>query len=394
VSAFDAESGNLRYQAETAFYISGMVVPAHGDRLLVICSGNDKDNPDYKELLSVDVGTLGNKDALTAGGTALIVLAAVFLIVALFAALCAFRKNFIVKFRKTVLGMLRNWVTYLIILGSLALLILFCYYPGISSMVLSFFDYTRENPTMHFNNFENYIKIFTNEANLIAFRNMLVFLLADIVTALLPPIIFALCLAFMRSKRYSTFARVMLFLPTVLPGIANLLIWKDGIYGAEGVLNLLIRVLSGQSVEEYVPILFLQDHAMPSLIMMGFPFVGSYLVFYGALMNVPSSYYEAAELDGCPLFKRLGMIDLPMISSQIKYVFVLSFIQSVQNFGRVLMTTGGSITTGTQIPILLMYNNLMDGNYGLSSAYATLMFLILIVVTVLNMKIQTEDWEV
>ena len=41
-----------------------------------------------------------------------------------------------------------------------------------------------------------------------------------------------------------------------------------------------------------------------------------------------------------------------------------------------------------------MYNNLMDGNYGLSSAYATLMFLILIVVTVLNMKIQTEDWEV
>ena len=169
----------------------------------------------------------------------------------------------------------------------------------------------------------------------------------------------------------------MLFLPTVLPGIANLLIWKDGIYGAEGVLNLLIRVLSGQSVEEYVPILFLQDHAMPSLIMMGFPFVGSYLVFYGALMNVPSSYYEAAELDGVTSVRRF-----------------FSVIQSVQNFGRVLMTTGGSITTGTQIPILLMYNNLMDGNYGLSSAYATLMFLILIVVTVLNMKIQTEDWEV
>ena len=125
---------------------------------------------------------------------------------------------------------------------------------------------------------------------------------------------------------------------------------------------------------------------------MGFPFVGSYLVFYGALMNVPSSYYEAAELDGCPLFKRLGMIDLPMISSQIKYVFVLSFIQSVQNFGRVLMTTDGQF--GTNIPIVLMYKKLQAGDYGLSSAYATLMFLVLIVATVFNMKIKTEECDI
>lgn len=59
--------------------------------------------------------------------------------------------------------------------------------------------------------------------------------------------------------------------------------------------------------------------------MMGFPFVGSYLIFYGALMNVPSSYYEAAELDGCALWKRIFIIDIPMISAQIKYVFILAF---------------------------------------------------------------------
>ena len=125
---------------------------------------------------------------------------------------------------------------------------------------------------------------------------------------------------------------------------------------------------------------------------MGFPFVGSYLIFYGALMNVPSSYYEAAELDGCTVAKRIFRIDLPMISPQIKYVFILAFIQSVQNFGRVLITTGGQF--GTQIPIVLMYRRLQAGDYGMSSAYATLMFLILIVATVFNMKIQTADAEV
>ena len=81
-----------------------------------------------------------------------------------------------------------------------------------------------------------------------------------------------------------------------------------------------------------------------------------------------------------------------MISSQIKYVFILAFIQSVQNFGRVLMTTDGQF--GTNIPIVLMYKKLQAGDYGLSSAYATLMFLVLIVATVFNMKIKTEECDI
>lgn len=53
------------------------------------------------------------------------------------------------------------------------------------------------------------------------------------------------------------------------------------------------------------------------------------------------------------------------------------------------MTTDGAF--GTQIPIVLMYKNLQAGNYGMSSAYATIMFLVLIVATICNMKIQTAE---
>ncbi len=389
VTAVNVETNRVLYQANTAFYISSMTVTESGNRLLVVCSGNDRDNPDYKELLSVDIQLQGRRDLNHSLGTAFLVVGALLAVVCVFAALCAFKSDFQSRFTVTVRGMLRNWVVYLIVFGSLALLILFCYYPGISSMVLSFFDYTRDNPTMRFNNFENYIDIFTDAANVLAFRNMLIFLLSDIVIALVPPMVFAFCLSFMRNKKYSTFARIVLFLPTVLPGIATLLIWTQGIYGVDGVLNLLLRTVTGNADKT---VLFLEDYGILSLIFMGFPFVGSYLIFYGALMNVPSSYYEAAELDGCSVFKRIFRIDIPMISPQIKYVFILAFIQSVQNFGRVLITTGGQF--GTQIPIVLMYRKLQGGDYGMSSAYATLMFLILIVATVFNMKIQTADAEV
>jgi len=390
VTAIDVEGATPKviYQADVAFYISNMTVPAEGNRLLVICSGNDKNNPDFKELFSADIHTLGRKGVMSALGTLFLVFGILFAIVAVFAGFASFKAGFDGRCMLTLKGMARNWVTYLIILGSLAMLVLFCYYPGISSMFLSFFDYTRDNPTMRFNNFEHYIEIFTNPANLIAFRNMLIFLVSDIVIALVPPVLFAMCLMFMRNKQYGTFARIVLFLPSVLPGIATLLIWTRGIYGVDGVLNLIYKTFAGSDASS---IQFLQDFGIPSLIMMGFPFVGSYLIFYGALMNVPPSFYEAAELDGCPLYKRIVMIDLPMISSQIKYVFILAFIQSVQNFGRVLMTTGGAFNT--QIPIVLMYRSLQIGNYGLSSAYATLMFLVLIVATIFNMKIKTEEWE-
>lgn len=75
--------------------------------------------------------------------------------------------------------------------------------------------------------------------------------------------------------------------------------------------------------------------------MMGFPFVGSYLIFYGGMMNIPDSYYEAAELEGCGPWKRLFTIDIPLIRPQIKYVFITIFIASVQNFGRTYMVTSG-----------------------------------------------------
>jgi multiple sugar transport system permease protein len=130
-----------------------------------------------------------------------------------------------------------------------------------------------------------------------------------------------------------------------------------------------------------------------SIIMMGFPFVGSYLIFYGAMMNVPDSYYEAAELDGITVIKRFVFIDVPLIFPQIKYVLIMTFIASVQNFGRTYMTDMNNIYD-TYTPIHTMYKKIQaEGNYGLASAYATVLFVFLFAATVFNMYSQKRDKE-
>lgn len=287
--------------------------------------------------------------------------------------------------RKILKQMRKQWKIYLMLLPALILLILFCYYEAIASIALSFFDYSVDNPTMIWNNFENYKEVFFSADSAEAFLNMVIFLAFDLVTAIVPPLIFAFFLSVMRSERLSNGVRTLLFVANVVPTIAGMLIWKTGIYGGNGVLNSVIKLFGGE------PIAFLgqTEYAKWAILMIGFPFVGAYLIFYGGMMNIPKSYYEVAELEGIGIWKRFFSIDIPLIIPQLKYVFITSFIASLQNFQRTYMVTGGSF--GTKTPIHLMYQNMVNGEYGQASAYATVIFILLFGATYVNLRKQKQD---
>lgn len=297
--------------------------------------------------------------------------------------LCIFSPKIREKTGKTFKDMAKSRFVYLAILPSFTLLCMFCFYPAIASIGLSFFDYTQDKPTLLWNNFKHYINIFTSKYAAEAFSNMGIFLAADLVFALLPPLIFAFFLTIMASRKYSAITRTLLFIPGIIPSVTGLLIWKEGIYGFSGVINLIIKSCGGKEI------MFLTQNSTArwATLLMGFPFVGAYLIFYGAMMNISDSYYEAAELEGCGVFKRFLKIDLPLILPQIKYVFVTTFIHSLQNFARTYMIDSKA-SYGTKTPIHEMYSYMLQGDYGYSAAYATVIFVFLLFATIINMKMQ------
>lgn len=312
-----------------------------------------------------------------------IILAAIAFILAVVAALCLLSPKIRGKIGKTFKEMAKSKFVYLAILPSFTLLCMFCFYPAVASIGLSFFDYTQDKPTLLWNNFKHYINIFTSKYAAEAFSNMGIFLAADLVFALLPPLIFAFFLTIMASRKYSAITRTLLFIPGIIPSVTGLLIWKEGIYGFSGVINLIIKSCGGKEI------MFLTQNSTArwATLLMGFPFVGAYLIFYGAMMNISDSYYEAAELEGCGVFKRFLKIDLPLILPQIKYVFVTTFIHSLQNFARTYMIDSKA-SYGTKTPIHEMYSYMLQGDYGYSAAYATVIFVFLLFATIINMKMQ------
>ena len=87
------------------------------------------------------------------------------------------------------------------------------------------------------------------------------------------------------------------------------------------------------------------------------------------------------------------MMDIPMISPQMKYIFVTSFIASVQDFGRIYLTTEGQY--GTNIPAFELYQNIVTyRNYGVASAMGIILFLFIFAMTLVNMRMQTAKAEV
>lgn len=370
---------------ELAFNIEKIVQGDTDDDVFYLYKNVNKTGVSEKAILSyANVTSRQNETIITVGFYAAMTLMLISAVIAIVLAVIV-HKNKEEYAKKVLKQMRKQWKIYLMLLPALILLILFCYYEAIASIALSFFDYSVDNPTMIWNNFENYKEVFFSADSAEAFLNMVIFLVFDLVTAIVPPLIFAFFLSVMKSERLSNGVRTLLFVANVVPTIAGMLIWKTGIYGGNGVLNSVIKLFGGE------PIAFLgqTEYAKWAILMIGFPFVGAYLIFYGGMMNIPKSYYEVAELEGIGIWKRFFSIDIPLIFPQLKYVFITSFIASLQNFQRTYMVTGGSF--GTKTPIHLMYQNMVNGEYGQASAYATVIFVLLFGATYVNLRKQKQD---
>ena len=287
--------------------------------------------------------------------------------------------------RRLKVGFRKSWKSYTFILPTFVLLGLFMYVPAVWGLILSFFDYVPGVYTRPVG-FANFVAVLKDPFFTGGIGNMLIFLVTDLIKALVPAVLIAELILALNSKKAQYWVRVLIYIPGILPGVAVLLIWTMGIYGDMGLLNSIVELFGGRGTDW----LGNDKTALMSLVMIGLPWVGQYILFYGALMSVPESYKESAKLDGCSWLKSILYIDFPMIRPQLKYVFIITFITSIQDFGRVYMTTGQ--TSATNIPALQMYMTLNSGSgYGRAAAMGMLLFIIVFGATLVNLKAQKTE---
>jgi len=284
---------------------------------------------------------------------------------------------------------------YLFCLPLFALMVVFCYYPPISGLRLSFFEQTSTSEAV-FVGFKNFADLFSDKVFTDSIGTMFILMVPKLIIGIVMPFIAAELIFAVKSNKLQNAYRVLMLLPIVAPGVVSLMIWKN-IYDPEG--GILIAILRAfRIVGENTTIDWLNDPdwVIFSIIFMGFPWVGgtSVLIYMSGLMNISSEVIEASRLDGASTFRRIWSIDIPNLVGQIRYFLIFGIIGGFQDYGTQVVLTHGGPGYSTYVPGYYMWELAYTfDNIGKASAVGTLLFLIIIVFTVIaNFTVkQRED---
>jgi cellobiose transport system permease protein len=225
------------------------------------------------------------------------------------------------------------------------------------------------------------------------FRNALVNTLGMFVLATIPQILIALALAALldRNLRGRTWWRLGILLPTVTSVAAVGIIFAMIFARDTGLVNYLLELVG---VDERIN---WKAHKWSSWlaisVMVDWRWTGyNALILLAALQAVPKDLYEAAEVDGASKLRQFWSITIPMLRPTLFFVVIIATIGGIQLFTEPLLFSSGSgaMLGGTtrQFQTAAMYlieNGFTRFEYGYASAIAWLLFVVIAVVSAINL---------
>jgi len=298
---------------------------------------------------------------------------------------------------------LREWKLYGFIVPSLVLVATFAYFPAVSAVYHSFFDWAGGD-AKQFIGFDNFRRAFRDQMLWDSFQTVSILIVFNLFK-MVPAILLAVLIHRLRSERWQYFYRAMLVVPMIVPHLVTLFIWKfffDPNFGAlnrvfdltglkQGLVWLDQTVFHWGVFSEMTPIGWLSqpDLILPALFIWGFPWIGTVgvLIYLAGLQSISTEVYEAAELDGVGAIGKFFYIELPLILTQVRLNLMLLIVGTLQGYGLMLLLLGESGGPGGRgmVPGLWMYNRaFIAGEFGYACAVGMILFGFILALTWVN----------
>lgn len=250
--------------------------------------------------------------------------------------------------------------------------------PALVAVWLTFFDWNMiQDPT--FIGLENFRHIFRDTLFLQSLKVTAYYTLGSVPVSLVLAFLIALLLN--AKMRGMAVFRTIYYLPSIVPAVANAVLWNFVFSTEFGLMNALLRALGLPKVP------WLQDPewTMPALIIMSLWGLGYTVVIYLAgLQGIPEVLYEAAEIDGAGRWAKLRHVTIPLISPVIFFNLIMGIIGSFQVFTAGYLITAGGPQNATLFYVLYTYRTgIQYFNMGYAAVLAWILFFIILGLTLL-----------
>lgn len=280
---------------------------------------------------------------------------------------------------------------YLYVMPVLILLLIMYGYPLIKSIIMSLQDYKlTSSGSAPFNDFANFKKMFSDTDFLLLLKNSLIYVIISVVAQFVLGLILALCL---KTKfRGRGIYQSIVFLPWAFSSFVVGLMFRWSFNGEYGVVNDILMKMG--IIKENVAWLGTPGLSLAvviiAMIWMGIPFFG--IMILAALQSVPDDIYEAADIDGCGMFRKFFSLTLPYIKPTIIMTVLLRTIWIFNSFDLIVIITGGGPVNYSQTLPSYMYSKAFASyDFGLASAFGVLLIVILGIYAVLFLKLSNYD---
>lgn len=248
--------------------------------------------------------------------------------------------------------------------------------PVVASFFFSFMDYNLIQPEKtHFIGLDNWRRALLEDPQILTSIGRI---LQFTVISLPLSFGFSLMVAILLNNKQllgQKLFRALYYIPTMVPLVATVLIWRGILNEQTGWINLMITDVTGSKGLQWL--------GSTKLIYISYSFIGLWgvgntiVIFLAGLQGVPQSLYEAALIDGANSWQRMTRITIPMLSPVLFYNLLTGIIGLMQYFlVPMVINQGSGYPAGmTNFPMVLFYRQAFSYfNMGYAAVIAWLIF--------------------
>lgn len=260
----------------------------------------------------------------------------------------------------------------------------FFLYPLIEMVRMSFTD----APLIGEGNWvglENYAKLLGDRLFVTSLKNNGYFVLLTVVPTTVIALMIALAISRLSGVK-QTIAMSLFFLPYVLPVSVVTEIWAWMLDLQFGILQPVISLLAGKPVAVFKNPYWVMP--MVAVVTIWWTNGFNVLLFIAGLRNIPAELYEAAALDGATTWQRFRRVTWPLLWPVTALVLTLQLILQLKIFDQIYLLSGGGPFNSSFVLLLKVYREAFQmNNGGYASAIATVLFLLIVIVSVFQFQL-------